>query len=225
MGITFNAQKFTRYEINKLSLVKNGDCGLYGNIYRLNEEECLKYYKVSIDAYQYYKLNEFTQYYFESAVFPNRLVLVNKKFHGYIMDYVDGYRLDECNNMEFSTLLKLYKEYIDTILDELSEEKIEMFDVHSGNIMYDAINKKFKSIDCEDWEVINLPSYKIKENNFRKLNAALRSVITEDEFHFMKKITLDTDFIDYYESYRQKLEKKSKKKILVVQDFINSCWR
>lgn len=225
MGITFNAQKFTRYEINKLSLIKNGDCGLYGYIYKLNEEECLKYYKVHIDAYQYFKINEFTQYSFETAVFPNRLVLVDNKFRGYIMDYVEGYRLDECKDMEFSIILKKYKSYIDTILDELSEERIEMYDVHSGNIMYDAINNKFKSIDCEDWEVSNLSAQKIKENNFMKLNLAFRSILTEDDFCFMKKMTLDTDFIDYYESFRQKQEKKSKRKILVVKDFINSCWR
>lgn len=223
--MTFNSQKLTRTEINKLELVKHGDCGLYGYIYRLNEEECLKYYKVRIDEFQFYKLNEFTQYSFNAAVFPRRLVLVDKKFKGYIMEYVDGYRLDECKDMDFSTVLRAYKEYIDTLLEELSEEKIEMRDVHAGNIMYDSKSGKFKSIDCEDWEVRNLPTHEIKESNFRKLNLAFRSAITEDDFHFMKKITMDTDFIDYYESYRKKIENKTKRKILVVQDYINNYWR
>lgn len=225
MKITFNLQKFTRSEINKLSLVKNGDCGLYGYIYRLNEEECLKYYKVKIDDFQFYKLNDFTKYSFEAAVFPKRLVLVNNKFRGYIMDYVDGCRLDECTNMDFSLLVRLYKEYIDRILDEVSEERIEMLDVHSGNIMYDSKKEMFRSIDCEDWTIENLPVYQIRESNFRKLNLAFRSAITGDDFHFMKKITMDTDFVDYYESYREKIEIKSKKKILKVQDFINYYWR
>ena len=69
-----NVRNIDEKEIKKLKLVKHGDCGYFGRVYRLNELECIKIFYEKLSGYKINKYNEQTQFLFETARMPKYLV-------------------------------------------------------------------------------------------------------------------------------------------------------
>lgn len=213
-----NVQKLSRKDIYKLSLVKNGDIGTLSKVYRLNNLECLKIYKKAKDEYDLYRLNEFTKLKYEHVVMPNRLVIINNKFKGYIMDFINGTMLCDCEKLDFSFMLKKYKEFIDNVIDETVDDGIMLYDCNACNVIYDTEKQCFKLIDCDEWAIHTY--YRGNEiiQNYRMLHSTFNYLITNKynalEYDFY-------DFIDYFECLRQMEEKRLGIKIKTIGDFKN----
>lgn len=127
-----NLVKMSKSDIKKLSLVKNGDMGTTSKVYRLNDSECLKYFNYSMDEYDMYRLNKFTNLRFEGANLPNKLVIVNNKFRGYITDFINGESLETFNGLDYSEFVRSASTLLDNV-HGISMERIRILDSHEGN--------------------------------------------------------------------------------------------
>ncbi len=206
------ALEMSANDIEKLKLVKNGNIGLLSRVYRLNEDECLKVFRQPKEDFELPDYLELTKCSISSATIPKKLITIGDKFYGYIMDYVDGIMLEDIKDMDYSYLLKTFNEYLKTILSETSECGFLVQDAHSQNIMYDRKNYKFKSIDCDSWFKTYMDKDKTIKYNFNEIMAGFVYGLKLGSY---PTVDMNTDFVDYYESIRENLEKKSKTKIRI----------
>ena len=150
-------------------------------------------------------------------------ILVNGKFKAIKMDLVEGDELFDIDktNLDYSEFILIANELIDCVIDEISEEGIKIFDCHCGNIMYDYNRNKLFLIDQGEWSNnIYLPKV-AKKDNFNLINRALFSFLFRDTYLY-KTIQYGDDVIDYYESIKEKAEKKSGVKVKTIGECINS---
>lgn len=206
-------------QVEKLKLVRNGDIGANGKVYKLNSKECLKIFEYYKDIYDEKKFMEFTQYNLETAELPKTLVRILGIFSGYISNYVDGPMLCECGDYDFSRLLVLYSDFIKKAYSEVSELNLIVQDTGSTNIMLDKSTNTFKMIDSDFWVKPNNKKINdIRRINFNNLNASFGRYVC---FMFDKYIDINTDYVDFYESYRDDIEKKHNVKIKTINDMRN----
>lgn len=209
-------------------IIKNStyiDSGAYGRIYRLNADECVKVWKHSPSFELVNKINNFTNFKLNSAVFPNNLVIIKDDIIGYTMEYINGKNLRDEDDFDFSFFIEKYNKYIRAILNELSESKILTCDINMGNIMFDKTRGKFRSVDIDSWSVSCDSLEVINNENFLNLIRCCAGFLFfydhNDDYKKATNIDFNTDFVDFYESMRNSLEKKSYVKIKTVDDFIN----
>ena len=211
MITNFNARTITNKQIAKLSLVKAGDSGYFSKVYKFNEKECIKVFNEPKKQSEIIRYNDLTRYSFNNAIFPKKLLFKDYKLVGYIMDYVDGILLDNIFEMEYSKFLKMYKNFMESVLYEVCEKGFVMQDVHPHNVIYDQNNEVFKSIDCDEWIKSKNPFeesfFELVECFICSLNLGAKYLIDEN-----------TDFIDYYETLREIKEKQHNTKIETIRD-------
>lgn len=203
--------------IKKLELVKNGNDGLTSTIYKLNDHECIKLFKSSLSEFELYRYNEFCKLNLECAVLPELLYLINNKFRAYKMRLIDGPKLSNIDtNIEYSKLLKLYKNLMDETLEETVENGIIIYDCHDENIMYDKKCDKLLHIDIGEWSIENSDKKVVREKNERLMIYTLDNLLSYGECEVMP---VGTDLIDFYEERRQQLESINHQKIKTLVDF------
>ena len=206
-------------QISQLKLIKNGDIGANGKVYILNDMECLKVFDEPKDFYDVDKFRKFTTYEFETANMPKELVYIANVFSGYISDYIDGPMLCDCDDFDFSEVLALYVDFIKKACFEISERKIVISDTGCTNILFDKSTNKFKMIDPDLWSIqndITIPI--IRKLNFNNLDIAFCTYV----FGVIKKYpNINTDYIDFYESYKKQIEEKCKTKLKTIGDIRN----
>lgn len=212
-----NVQKLCKKEINGLSLVKNGDVGSFSNVYKLNETECIKIFKKPKDYYELLRFNELTKLKYDKVILPKMLAIINKKFRGYTMDFIDGNILCYCFGYDFSLFIKKYKEFVDNVIDQISDDGIILYDCNSSNIMFDEINNCFVLIDPDEWSKHSIYDTDIKKKNYRMLVNTFYNFMFKDT---IEPFDVDADFIDFYETKRYAKEKDTKIKINTIRDFI-----
>lgn len=214
-----NVQKFTSSELDKLSLVKDGDTGHFGKIYRLNWDECIKIYNDTIDDFLVFSLNEKTNVSLETATMPKRLAVVDKKVKGYIMDYVFGPRLLDCMDYDYSKFIKTYGAFVKKASEEISLEGYSIIDASVGNIMLDLFKKEFKLVDTDLWKREDSCEYEeLLNRNFTELNLALFNRFLFLLGYDIAGLTPQDDFVDYYETLREDIEKRNNIKIKTLGD-------
>ena len=209
------AVSMNREDIDKLKLVKNGQIGFLSMVYRLNDDECLKVFRSPLEDYEMPGYLELANCNISSATLPKKLITIDDKFYGYIMDYVDGITLEDIKDMDYSYLLKTFNEYLKTILSETAECGFLVQDAHSQNMMYDRRAHKFKSIDCDRWFKTYMDKNKTIKYNFNEIMTGFVYALKLGSY---PTVDMKTDFVDYYESIRENLEKKSKTKIKTVEE-------
>lgn len=151
--------------------------GTTSKVYRLNDSECLKYFNYSMDEYDMYRLNKFTNLRFEGANLPNKLVIVNNKFRGYITDFINGETLETFNGLNYSEFVKSASTLLDNV-HNISMERIRILDSHEGNIMYNYDKGMLEITDPVEW-CFDFVSSKdeIWSKNFRLVNATIRKYL------------------------------------------------
>lgn len=209
------ATEMKREDVDKLKLVKNGQLGFLGRVYRLNKDECLKVFRNPIEEFDVPGYLELTKCDIPSAVLPKKLITIDDEFYGYVMDYVDGITLEDIKNMDYSYLLKAFSLFLKNVISETAECGILVQDTHSQNIMYDRKNHKFKSIDCDRWYRTYMDKEKTIKYNFREIIAGFVYALKLGAY---PTADMNTDFIDYYETIRENLEKKTKEKIKTAEE-------
>ena len=217
-----NIVKMSFGYIKKLELVKNGDAGVDCKVYHLNNKECIKLFNHSKDIFELKRYHEYTELDFSCAALPKKLYLINNKFRAIKTEYVNGDMLSEINpDMEYSKYLSLSKILLEAS-KEISEEGIVVYDAHSNNIMYNYDKDKFVIVDQGEWSSNRIHSEEAKCLNFRILNNTLRSELFDSPFSIgMLKKSLDMydDYIDFYETEIELVEKKIGKKIITIDEF------
>lgn len=221
-----NLVKMSKSDIKKLSLVKNGDMGTTSKVYRLNDYECLKYFNYSMDEYDMYRLNKFTNLRFEGANLPNKLVIVNNKFRGYITDFINGETLETFNGLDYSEFVKSASTLLDNV-HNISMERIRILDSHEGNIMYNYDKGMLEITDPVEWCFDSVSSKdEVWNKNFRLVNATIRKYLfsTDDIYNpslyipDLSEIEPSSDFVSYYEEIRDKMEEAKVIKIKTIFD-------
>ena len=214
-----NIEKFTEEEIRNLELVKNGEIGFNSKVYRLNEKECVKIYRKNIDnsnLYSVYKTNRFMKYTFETAEMPKRLAVVDNRYSGYVLNYINGPMLEECTDYDFSDMLLLYSKFIEKATMEISDEGILIVDPNAFNILLDKKDKKLKLIDPDSWIIKNKKmAGELKGKNFKTLAQTFSCFAFSNLFC---DLDINGDFIDYFESRKDGLEKEKHVKIKTIND-------
>ena len=220
----FNVQKFTKDEIDKLKLVKDGDTGHFGKIYRLNIDECIKIYNDPIDDFLVFNLNEKTNIALETATMPKRLAVIDKKVKGYTMDYVFGPRLLDCMHYDYSKFIELYGKFVNKASEEVSLAGYSIIDASAGNIMLDVFRKEFKLVDTDLWKREDSCEYEqLRNRNFTELNLALFNRFLFLLGYDIAGLTPQDDFVDYYETLREEIEKKNDIKSKTLGD-VRKIW-
>ena len=215
----FNVQKFTKDEIDKLKLVKNGETGHFGKVYRLNMDECIKIYNDPIDDFLMFNLNEKTNATLETAALPKRLAVIDKKVKGYTMDYIFGPRLLDCEDYDYSKFIELYGAFVKKASEEISLEGYSIIDASVGNIVLDVFRKEFRLIDTDLWKREDSCEYdELLNRNFTELNLALFNRFLFLLGYDIAGLRPQDDFVDYYETLREDIEKKNDIKIKTLGD-------
>ena len=220
-----NIVKIKSSELLGLKLVNNGDLGSTSRVYHYGENECIKIFNHNMDSFDLYRMNELTNLSIEGANLPKKLVLLRNKFRAYIMDYINGVMLSQLEEMNFDEVLALFTTLIDTS-DNLGEEKIRIYDVHDDNIMYNYDKKILELIDPVEWNRCMKSTKVIKEENFKMINIALRTylffgsnyllpILVDYDFPELKRTD---DYIDYYQTLKENLERKTSSKIKTIDD-------
>lgn len=201
----------TKEQIEKLVLVKNGDIGCFSTVYRLNETECIKLFNHPLDKRRFKKYDSLTKVCFQYATFPKRILIINDKIIGFIMDYVDGVLLDFVEGVDYSTFLKEYDCFMKKLILETCETGFAMEDFHSQNAIYNYKTGVIKAIDCDQWTRDKTPFNK----NFEQLVDCFVDLLKLPAIYTIDE---DTDFIDYYETFRFEIEKDFDCKIKTIGD-------
>lgn len=140
-------------------------------------------------------------------------------FSGYISNYINGPMFCECDDYNYSDLLVLYSDFIKKACCEVSELNYVIQDCGSTNIMLDKSVNSFKLIDVDLWtKSVNRGLRDIRRINFNNLNATFARYVC---FMFDKYIDINTDYVDFFESYRADIEKKHNVKIKTISDMRN----
>ena len=221
MDIKFNVKKISEKSISKLHLVKNGDCGHFGRVYRFSDSECLKVFNEPFSDYRIKLLNEQTNFSFETVQMPKYLVKMKNKINGYVTDYVEGKRLCDSLDCDFSEFLKMYSKFIKKTAVEATEAKYMIVDASSKNVMIDEANSCIKLVDTDLWDKRKDWDYdRLIEQNFSELNGSIFNgflfLLSYDIFD----LTIHDDFIDYYETIREEIEHKKNVKIKTLGDLV-----
>ena len=212
-----NIRKFSRRDITKLELIKNGSIGNSSKVYKLNDLECIKIYNKSRDEYELYRLNGFTKLKYEHVIMPNTLVIINNKFKGYTMNYVNGNMLCDCLDLDFSFALKKYNDFVKDVTSEIENDGIILYDCNASNVIYDNDNQCFKLIDCDEWAIHIGSKASDMFQNYRMLFSTFNYLVT-NEYNASEYDSCD--FIDYFEHLRKMKEKKLSRKIKTLGDSI-----
>ena len=109
-------------------------------------------------------------------------------------------------------------------LVQLSDKNIEMFDVGYTNIMFNQQQQSFQSIDVDNWMIARDGVY---DSNFRWLSSAFFcyafSLLSLPDQAFTKHfseltISKNDDFIDFYESTRENVQRVLGRNLYTVGD-------
>lgn len=223
---TLNFIKMKKSDLKSLSLVKNGDMGTTSRVYRLNDSECLKFFNYPMDEYDMHRLNKFTNLKLEGANLPNKLVIVNNKFRGYTTDFINGESLETFDGLDYSEFIKCASTFLDNIYN-ISMQGIRILDSHEGNIMYNYDKEMLEITDPVEWCFDSINSKEvICIKNFRLVNATIRKYLfyTDDIYNpslyipNLSELTLNDDFISYYEKIKDEMEKVKGVKIKTIFD-------
>lgn len=221
-----NAIKMTKKDIKGLSLVKNGKMGATSKVYKLNNLECLKVFNYNLPEYELYRINKFTNMHITSVNFPTKLVIIDKKFKGYISDFINGESLDTFSSIGYSEFINAAVPLLEAI-GKISEQRIRIFDSHEGNIMYNYDTGILEIIDPVKWSFDWFSSIKdIHEKNFRMINSTIRRYLFHNTDTYnaatyisnLKDITISDDFVAYYETLREYMEEVKNVKIKTIVD-------
>lgn len=218
--------KITPVELKKIKskgLVSSNSRGLTSKIYKFSETECIKIFNDYQDEYQLARYNMFASMNFSCAIMPKVLYLLNGKFKAIKMELVNGQELFDVDksNIDYSKFILLASELIHDIIYEISEEGIKIYDCHCGNIMYDYNRDKLFLIDQGEWTNNIYTPEETKKENFELINSALFSFLFRDTY-LLKTITYGDDIVDYYESIKERAEKKAKVKIKTIGECIDA---
>ena len=218
MATVNNITNLSIKQISQLKLIKNGDIGTNGKVYMLNDKECLKVFNEQ-GVYDEEKFKKFTTYEFETAEAPKKLVYISDIFSGYICNFINGPMLCECDDFDFSDVLALYGDFIKKACFETSVRKIFIGDAGCTNILLDRSINQFKMIDLDLWSIQNdIAIHILRKYNFNNLDIAFSRYI----FGVLDNYPdFDTDFIDFYESYKKEMEEKHKTKLKTIGDIRN----
>jgi len=212
--------KMTQYQLNKIrksELVKKGDSGDFGKVYKLNDTECIKVLNTCGDNFELSRYNSYANLEFECAVMPKLLYLVNGKFKAYKMNLINGDELCEVSDdFDYSKFVQLADKLIKSVNEEISEEGIIVYDSHDGNIMYDYDKDKFLLIDQGQWSTSGINTEIAKVKNFSIINESVFYTLFPKIFLHRPMIQYGTDFIDYYETKKENFEKQTGIKIKTI---------
>lgn len=211
----YNFETIKKKEIETLKLIKNGDLGFFSNVYQINDNECLKIFKLPKYNKEIKKFSYFSRYNIEGCVLPKRLYSMNRKFYGYSMDLINGVLLNEISDMNYSDYIFKTKEILTETVTQLSECGIKIQDASDKNIMYDKINNCFKIIDCDYWQHTNDTLKELKSHNYKVLNFELSSYLFGCCYILPK---MEDDYVEYCEEIRSFLENKFDYKIKTIND-------
>ena len=206
-----------------LGLVRKNSKGLSSKVYKYNETECIKVFNRYQDEYQLERYSMFSSMNFSCAIMPKLLYLLNDKFKALKMDLVNGEELFDVDkaNVDYSKFVLLANDLIYSVVNEISEAGIKIYDCHCGNIMLDYNRNKLFLIDQGEWtDSIYRPEHAKKEN-FEAINKAMFSFLFRDT-DLRKTIRYGDDVVDYYESIKERAENKAKLKIKTVAECVNA---
>ena len=209
-----NIRKYTPTQIQKLELVKNGDLGINGKVYRLNDLECLKIFNNNKNIFDLLCAYYLSNISFDWAALPTSFIVESNKFKGYTMKYIDGISMRMFGEIDYSNFIRLYYKLIRSALDDTTEERIKLYDIHLGNVMYDYQEKNLKMIDADAWRKDLCSLIELKNENFAVMDRCICGSI----FGIESAIDINGDYIDYYESLRYSFEEAVGRKLNTVAD-------
>lgn len=223
MNMNLNIKKISNIEISKLKLVKNGDCGHFGRVYRLNRKECLKVFNTKFNDKFVKVISEQTKFSFDNVEMPKQLVEVDGTIKGYITNYIKGNNLVDSLDCDYTKFLIIYSNFIKNATQEISSEKYLITDASSTNIMINNRQTLVKLVDTDLWRRrYDLSCFDIVEKNFNELNAAVFNRFLFLLNYDLFKLKINDDFVDYYECVREDIEKKRNVKIKTLGDLLNA---
>lgn len=205
--------------LNTLSIINK--TGNFSKIYKYKEGKCLKIWKEVMWS-DIEKFKKFTNFKVNCAALPQELVSIDGKFMGYTMDYINGITLENCDNFDFSYFIKKINELIISQQKELGPAGIIVDDIHPLNIMWDTSSNSFKSVDIDNWEVLNLRKDIINNYNFKEMMHAFSTFIFDNgnPYYYDKAYYMDKpeEFIKFYENMKNEIQRQSNIKLKTVGD-------
>ena len=166
--------------INNLEYLNDG-CN--GNIYKLSDYECLKFFKskdISCDLEVIKKIKDMQLDNFYEIRIP--LFNKDKKFVGYIMKYYENLEIDILTMPVEYTLNNLISIYNSII--KLTDNNILIDDLDSYNIIFNR--DKIIIIDCDKYTFNDGDNYTLKYNNIKCLEKLFVDLYFDSLFKYHK---------------------------------------
>lgn len=209
-------RKISKSTLSNLNLVKDGNCGKNGSVFRYSDDKCIKIFSEPMSIGETIKIGQLSKYSFDYASMPEEIVLLNCKPIGYLMNYINGDNLSKNYKLKFDDFLELSS---DLILNAFELSYIGLFitDSHSKNIILS--DDKLVLVDTDSW-MIDYDIDTVRKNNFLNLDRTFCKLMFGIEYSGIDyyDIKKKKDYIDYYYKYKKNFEKNSKIKVKYIND-------
>lgn len=97
-----------------------------------------KYNDIDISDDFYTKINRISSISNDTYIAPQKLLIINDKIRGYFYPYVNAHTLRGISsNTKISELFKSYEKLVEDT-KEVSNKNFRLYDLHSGNILFDG---------------------------------------------------------------------------------------
>lgn len=207
----------SKFELDKIKESKPIGKGSYANLYKY-DDKLIKLFKAPLDNSEKRLIKSLVGEKIDFFVFPDELVKDILRFLiGYTEEKIDGITLQKLiillyhnkhKDISINEFVSLY-EKLKPSIKEVSKSKLNMFDIHDENIMYNG-NLNFIDIDLYYHTKANFSSTVYKDNmndvglalveSIYNLNGDLTSIIQSK----IKKSRYDEDYFERFIDYLDK---------------------
>jgi len=207
------------------------ELGGTSNIYKYKNSQIMKVLHEAASNQKKELIEIFKNY--DSNIFsvPNLHIMIEDKLFGYTMNLFRGKELYFLkNNIKLSSIFDLFDESFDKQMEKLSKDKIKMWDMNTGHILFNNNTNKLLFIDFDGYKIEKETSpdelyyWNVTEVCENLLDVLLNSMFLRmDICEIMKKYKKDVGTLkEILHIIKQILERASDKEINTVRDCRNA---
>ena len=193
------SKKINMDKISSLEKLGEGACA---EVYKFRDY-AIKIFKSTGQVPDYNDLQELIGTENGTCVFPLDIMEdLNGNNVGYIMQYIDGTKLDNViSEIDFETLEKAIQK-AEQDFRKLSEDKIVLNDFNVGNVLWDKSSNSMKIIDTDFYQKNNsLTEEEVYKYNQRRFNGELETIIGIRDGDLIQFLNNSDEFQKFHKDY------------------------
>lgn len=234
MILTDNKLIFSNKEeiISNFKKLDMSELGGTSNIYKYKNGQIMKVFRKAatnqkkelIDIFKDYDPNIFST--------PNLYIMLEDELFGYTMNLFRGKELYFIkNNIHLSNIFDLFDDNFNKQMDKLSKDKIQMWDMNTGHILFDNKKNKLCFIDFDGYKIEkDTSSDELYEWNIIEITSNLLDALLESMILRMHLCAINRKYVkdlgnlkNLLYSIKEVVEGLSNMEINTVKDYRNAA--